>query len=349
MSSEVDSLIQKEVTYSGDQISVQSLESSIERVRTSQNTNIEEMKVLNQRNVEIQESLTQEVAKLRKFSDYLKMGKLEGGFVANMKELLSFLPFMKPFTKRSIEELLRQQYEISTLRVKEASQFADKLKAAESDLFDEIDRLNERILESARNEDTAAEYVLELKTLREQLEARLESAEEGSTERREIQADLDKLKRKMSEHSTLLQLYHTSEERIGRLKTNTDRLRETIGNLASDITQYVTAASEKLDLVAGQIQAIGTAADASVVMLEMKKSLDSMTSSMNETTQFVSDTQAFFRANLDGLMNDLELYDGETQAVMQKNLEFSREVEEQRISEAVQVALARRAEKQNAS
>ncbi len=264
--------------------------------------------------------------------------------MANIKELLSFLPFMKPFTKRSIEELLRQQYEISALRVKEASQFADKLKVAESDLFDEIERLNGKILESARNEDIAAEYVLQLRDMREALEEELNAAAEGSTERREISADIDKLKRRMSEHSTLLQLYHTSEERIARLKQNTDKLRETIGNLGSDITHYVTAASEKLDLAAGQIQAIGTAADASVVMLEMKKSLDSMTSSMNETTRFVSDTQAFFRANLDGLMQDLELYDGETQTVMDKNLQLSREVEDKRIAEAVQVALQRRAE-----
>jgi hypothetical protein len=115
--------------------------------------------------------------------------------------------------------------------------------------------------------------------------------------------------------------------------------------LASDITQYVTAASEKLDLVAGQIQAIGTAADASVVMLEMKKSLDSMTSSMNQTTQFVSETQAFFRSNLDNLINDLELYDGETQKIMEKNLKTSRDIEDQRIAAAVQVALERREER----
>ena len=349
MSDEVETLLARDVVYSGDKISVESLERNIDKVRSSQNTSIGELQVLNKRNVEIQSSLTEEVAKLRKFADYLKRGKLDGGFVANLKELLSFLPFMRPFTKRSIEELLRQQYEISSLRVKEASTFADKLLTAESDLFDEIERLNERILESARNEDIAAEYVLALKAKREELEASVAGAEEGSTTRRELQAQLDQLKRKMSEHSSMLQLYHTSEERIGRLKLNTDRLRETIGNLASDIRQYVNAAGEKLDLVAGQIQAIGTAADASVVMLEMKTSLDSMTASMNQTTQFVSDTQAFFRSNLDGLMRDLELYDGETQQVMQKNLEKSREIEEKRIAEAVQVALERRTERNKAS
>ena len=39
-------------------------------------------------------------------------------------------------------------------------------------------------------------------------------------------------------------------------------------------------------------------------MLELKKSLDVMTESMNATTQFVSETQVFFRKNLDDLLGD---------------------------------------------
>jgi hypothetical protein len=65
---------------------------------------------------------------------------------------------------------------------------------------------------------------------------------------------------------------------------------------------------------------------------------------MNQTTQFVSETQAFFRANLDNLMQELELYDDETRKVLDKNLEMSREIEEGRIQAAVELALERRRE-----
>jgi recombinational DNA repair ATPase RecF len=75
-----------------------------------------------------------------------------------------------------------------------------------------------------------------------------------------------------------------------------------------------------------------------------EKSLDVMTESMNQTTQFVSETQAFFRANLDNLMDELELYDDETRKIMDKNLEMSREIEERRINQAVELALQRRRE-----
>ena len=116
-------------------------------------------------------------------------------------------------------------------------------------------------------------------------------------------------------------------------------------NLAQDIQQYTTAASIKLDMASAQIQAIGRAADASVVMLEMKKSLDVMTESMNVTTQFVSETQVFFRKNLDNLLEELDTFDENTTKVLDENLEYSKQIEDERIEKAVQKALKNRAER----
>ena len=110
-------------------------------------------------------------------------------------------------------------------------------------------------------------------------------------------------------------------------------------NLYTDIRKYVLTASEKLDDTAAQIQAIGTAADASIVLIDMKNSLDVMTRSMNETTQFVSETQLFLRENLDNLMSDLELYDADTQKLMEANLQRSREIEKVAVDRAVEKAL----------
>ena len=341
-------LLERGVTYSGEGISVRSLEGSIHTERSRQNVQVGELERLRKRNVELQKSLTDEVAKLRKLSDYVSTGKLGGGLWANFKEILSFIPGLGKLsiTQRSIEELLRQQYEISSLRVKEAAEYADRLQAAETDLYDEVERLNAKIVESAENEEVAAEYVLELKALQTELSAARDAAGQGSAEARKLTADFDRTKRLLAEHSTQLKLYHTAEERLARLKEATGQLVETIANLRTDIVQYVTAASEKLDLVSGQIRAIGTAADASVVMLEMKKSLDSMTESLNDTTRFVSETQLYFRENLDRLLDDLEVYDDRTRAVLDENLAKSKESEERRIAEAVEVALAQRADKQ---
>ena len=159
-----------------------------------------------------------------------------------------------------------------------------------------------------------------------------------------MEADVDRIQALLAEHSSNVQLYGAAENRYATLKDNTRKLAETIRNLRQDIRQYTTAASIKLDMASAQIQAIGRAADASVVMLEMKKSLDVMTESMNETTKFVSDTQVFFRQNLDQLVEELETFDASTSKLLDENLAMSKELEEKRVQEAIDRALKRRAE-----
>jgi hypothetical protein len=182
--------------------------------------------------------------------------------------------------------------------------------------------------------------VLELKGVQEQLKAEEQAAEAGSVEQRDIQANADKVHAKLAEHSTNVLLYGSAEERYARLKDNTRKLAETIRNLANDIQQYTTASSIKLDMASAQIQAIGRAADAAEVMLEMKRSLDVMTESMNVTTQFVSDTQMFFRSNLDTFIKDLETFDETTTGLLEENLKKSREIEDARIKAAIDKAVA---------
>lgn len=337
-------VLEKDVAYQGEGISVRSLEDSISDEREIQDGKVEELKGLRERNVEISTAMSDEIKKLRKFSDYLNGTATKQGFWAGFKELLSYIPGLKglALSQRSIEELLKQQYQLSTRRVKEAASYVDTLKASEQDLYKEITRINEKIVEAAKNEKVALDYVLELRDLEKECNEQLQTVEANSVEYREVEADLDKVRALLAEHSTNVQLYGAAEERYAGLKDNTRKLAETIRNLGQDIQQYTTAASIKLDMASAQIQAIGRAADASVVMLEMKRSLDVMTESMNVTTQFVSDTQVFFRENLDTLLTELDTFDDNTTAMLDENLAKSKEIEEARIEAAIQKALKRR-------
>ena len=133
-----------------------------------------------------------------------------------------------------------------------------------------------------------------------------------------------------------MQLYGSAEERYARLKENTRKLAETIRNLGA--RHPVSTRPRRRSSSTwrpSQIQAIGRAADSSVVMLEMKRSLDVMTESINVTTQFVSDTQLFFRSNLDTLINDLNTFDESTSALLDENLKVSKDIEQQRIERAI--------------
>lgn len=345
----ITDVLSREVSYSGEGISVRSLEESIHQERSVQDAKVGELKALRDRNVEIQSAMSDELKKLRKFSDYLDGTATKGGFWAGMKEILSYIPGLKSIaiSNRSIEELLKQQYQVSAKRVKEAAEYTDILKQSEQELYTEINRINGKIVESAENERVALNYVLELREMQESLEAELQAVEAGSVEARKIETDVDKIRALLSEHSSNVQLYGAAEERYASLKENTRKLAETIRNLGQDIQQYTTAASIKLDMASAQIQAIGRAADASVVMLEMKKSLDVMTESMNVTTQFVSDTQIFFRQNLDRLVDELETFDDGTSALLDENLKKSKEIEEARIQAAIEKAMKQRAEEQS--
>lgn len=345
-SKSISDVLSRDVAYSGEGISVRSLEENIQQERQIQDAKVGELKALRDRNVEIQSAMADELKKLRKFSDYLDGTATRGGFLAGLKELLSYIPGLRSIaiSSRSIEELLKQQYHVSAKRVKEAAEYCDILKQSEQELYTEINRINGKIVEAAENERRALEYVLELREMQESLEAQLQAIEAGSVEARKIETDQDRIRALLAEHSTNVQLYGAAENRYANLKENTKKLAETIRNLAQDIQQYTTAASIKLDMASAQIQAIGRAADASVVMLEMKKSLDVMTESMNVTTQFVSDTQIFFRQNLDRLVQELETFDDSTSALLDENLKKSKEIEEARIQAAIEKAMKQRAQ-----
>jgi hypothetical protein len=343
-------VLKKDVAYSGEGISVKSLEEDIHKERGTQNVKVEELKVLRERNVEISKALSDEVGKLRKFSDYIDGTATQGGFWAGFKELVSYIPGLRTIalSQRSIEELLKQQYQISARRVKEAAEYTDTLKQSEQDLYKEIDRINVKIIEAAKNEELAADYVLELKALVDEIEAEKQTLEGGTAALRDLEAKQDKARAALAQHSANLQLYSAAEDRYANLKVNTHKLLETIRNLAQDIGQYTNAASIKLDMASAQIQAIGTAADAAVVMLELKRSLDVMTESMNATTQFVSDTQVFFRKNLDSLIEELDTFDSTTTKLLDENLATSKKIEDERIERAIAKAKKNKSEREAA-
>ncbi len=351
MSISVKENIAEQYSYKGDPISARSLESTISSERERQNVAVEKLKVLREANDSLNINLAEEARRLRKISDFFSKGSIKGFLWMRLKEILSRIPGLKNsfLTHRSIEDLLKQQYEISAKRVKEAAGNADRLKTAQQDIFKEIERLNRKIIESAKNEAVAADAVLELRDLLAAKKQGLAAAA-GSRDAayRKLQAEADEVKQILSEHATLFDLYSSAEDRLARLKENTGRLQETMTDLFTDIRKYVPIAFEKLDDAFGQIQAIGAAADATAVLLRLKQSLDVMTASMNQTTEFVSETQILLRGNLDNLISDLEVYDEETRKIIQANLEKSQVIEQIHIDRAIEKAIAFK-EKQAAS
>jgi hypothetical protein len=339
---EKDELLAREAVYSGEGISVRSLEEVIRTERTQQDGRVQELTKMRARNAEIQQALAQEMMRLRQLSEQLGQERTEPGRLRRILRRL-FGGGRQALEHRSIEELLRTQYEASAMRLKEAAELTDRLEAAKQELYDEVERLNRKIVESATNEETAAALVKKLRDLQLALSAKQAGLDPSSADGRRVQADLDLARRRLAEHTTKLRLYGTAEERINALKQNTWKLAEVIGYLQADVARYVTAASEKLDLIAGQIQAVGAAADASLVLLELKQSLDAMTESVQQTTRFVAETQAYFRENVDRMVDDLHVYDSETERALTESVAVSDAFSEADVESALSAAIARKA------
>src|SRR5690554_4084262 len=342
MNASAQDILASEVPYLGQGISRSELESVIISERTRQRRDLETLEKLRERNAKIQENLTGEVLKLREINAHLSRERSRGELSRSMRRFLAKLPWVggQILTHRSIEEILRNQYELSARRAKEAAEFVDRLEAAKVGLWDEIDRLNQKIVESAKNEELAVGHIRQLEALKSRLEVERAAVELSSADGRQAQALLDRTHRALSEHATKLKLYATAENRLAKLQENTRQLAETIGHLQSDIVVYVTAATEKLDLISGQIQAIGVAADASVVMFELQHSLKAMTESVNHATRFVSETQVYFRENVDAMLEEMELYDDETQQILAGNLALNEGYDQMDIAGAMSLALA---------
>jgi hypothetical protein len=252
------SVLDTQVAYRGPATTAEGVERVIADERALHREQVSTLERLRARNGDLQTALTQELNQLDGLTQSIDAEQTPS-FWDGLRSVFSFLPGVEARqTPQSVQLVLREQFAHSQTRLQEAAAFADRLEQAEADLFDEIDRLNTRIIEAATNEQTAAEHLLAVEAHRGTLEGRLHAAE--GVEARTIQAELDSVRRVMAEHSLKLRLFATAEERLARLKTHSARLAETIAHLRSDILRYVMAAGEQLDLVSGQINAVGAAA-----------------------------------------------------------------------------------------
>ncbi|MFT6395446.1 MAG: chromosome segregation ATPase [Bradymonadia bacterium] len=304
--------------YAGEELSLPVLEQWIGSERDVQRERVNELNTIRAQNESLQTSLAEELNKLREFSE--TDSSAAGGLFAKLLSVIR--PNSgRPQTTHSVEALLRQQYELSVKRLREAADHADRLEASEADLHDEIERLNRRIIDSADNHGRASRYVFELK----QVAAELQNTKANTAlEDAKLEASNDRVRRLLITHGTRQKLYGTARERLSRLRDNARALASTIGRLRADITSYVQVAGQKLDMTAGQVQALGAAADASVVVLELEASLEALSESMNHAARFVADTQVYFRENVDSMIDQMQIYDTETAALLEANAELDR-------------------------
>jgi hypothetical protein len=188
--------------------------------------------------------------------------------------------------RKSVAEGLLKQYELTSMRLRQATAFSDELRLVALELQEQVDKLHQGRVESGGNHRTAAQRVL-------QLELELEKIEGGGYDLtdNERARQIDALTFQLRRESLNMELFRAA----GQLATDgldpTRALRDTVMELHEGMAGYVMQAGSAVDAAGRKIQALGMAADAPVVVGELQESLAQLGSAMEVTQTYVEQTQ----------------------------------------------------------
>ncbi|MFA5506725.1 MAG: hypothetical protein WC314_08975 [Vulcanimicrobiota bacterium] len=342
--SERSALLSKSISYDGEDYNRDTLEAMVKDYGEKHETRIGELEELKKTHDSISREMTDELAEQKTVWDCVKdMTSGEKGAVsANMRLLLERIPMLKDrLPDRPISELLQQKIHVTETRIREVGGFLDRMESEIENVRQDIVRLNKKMIVAAQNEEKAAEYVLQLRQIKEQAEEELAAMGDTTTAaHREKEAEIDEIKRAIWQHGGKLRLYSNAEDRIASIVKMNNHFMELLTNLHTNMQSLYDAGQEVLDELRGNLSSLSTATEASELTLEMQKSMESLKVSVNRVARLASDTSLYLTQNVDRMTSQMKIYDEETEALVSANLEAEREVREGRIDEVLKLAEA---------
>lgn len=258
----------------------------------------------------------------------------------NVKSLFSRMPLVNLLLpKRYVSELLEEKLEIAERRVHSIGNYLDQLQQDIKNLQDDIKRLNAKTVNAAQNEEKAAKYILELKTLLEALQSKLKSfSSQDSAEALKLKSEIDEIKHAIWEHGAKLRLFHEAADRISNITRMNNNFLELMQNLNGNLHSLYEAGTEVLDEIQGNLSGLASISRVSELTAEMHKSMMSLKDSMNKVAKLASETSVYLSQNVTKLTQEMKIYDEATVKLVESNLAHEREVKENRINETLELA-----------
>lgn len=221
------------------------------------------------------EDLTDELARLRAESETLRAldeADGQGGLLALLSRRLTRRSRM--LERRSHTLALVQLYEEVGVDLRRAAQFSDELQLCALSLNSEVEGLTQELERARDNGERARQRVAALEAVLTELgDADSALADQLRFEcRRERQAVL------MCERAVELNSTALPEAR---------QLRDQVQGLQENMAEFVTVAASQIDASGRRIQALGAAADAPMVVAELRESLDHLDAAMELTSDTV--------------------------------------------------------------
>ena len=335
-------VLKRNVVYDGEEYSRESIESFATEYAQKQETRIGELEELKKTHDNISREMTEELTEQKTLWDCIRdMGSFESGAIkSNLRLIMERIPVLRDHVpERPLSELLQQKIHVTEGRIREVGGFLDRMESEVENVRQDIVRLNKKMIVAAQNEEKAAEYVLQLRSAKEQAEAELAAmGGEVTAAHREKEAEIDEIKRMIWQHGGRLRLYSNAEERISSIVKMNNHFMELLTNLHTNMQSLYDAGQEVLDELRGNLSSLSTATEASELTMEMQKSMESLKVSVNRVARLASDTSLYLTQNVDRMTSQMKIYDEETEALVKSNLEAEREVKDGKIEELLKLA-----------
>jgi hypothetical protein len=340
--SDRSAVISKAIVYDGEDYNRDNLEAMVKDYSDKHETRIGELEELKKTHDTISREMTDELAEQKTVWDCVKdmTSGEHGAITANMRLLLERIPILKErLPDRPLSELLQQKIHVTETRIREVGGFLDRMESEIENVRQDIVRLNKKMIVAAQNEEKAAEYVLQLRTIKEQAEEELlELGDTKTAAHREKEAEIDEIKRAIWSHGGKLRLYSNAEDRIASIVKMNNNFMELLTNLHTNMQSLYDAGQEVLDELRGNLSSLSTATEASELTLEMQKSMESLKVSVNRVARLASDTSLYLTQNVDRMTSQMKIYDEETEALVESNLQAERDARDGKIDEVLALA-----------
>ncbi len=271
--------------YRGGTLSQEGLVKRREALQKRHVASVKRVAELSREQSELSEELGEELGGIRAQAEVLEaleQTQPDTGLVALLTR--AFARRRAILQRRSVAEDLLRRYEGTSQCLRRAAAFTDELQRCALELQQQVDALHREAAGAVRNRTLAARAVLALEETIAELEAAASEDPEGERK-------LDELRFRQRTETLALELF-TAADRLSRSELPAARaLRDTVMELHEEMARFVLGAESAVNTAGRQIQALGMAADAHLVVQELQTSMADLDEAMQATQRYVAQAQ----------------------------------------------------------
>jgi hypothetical protein len=308
-------------TFRGEEPKQAALVARQERLLSSRRSNIARIKELEEAHYSISEELGSDLQAMQahgKELDAVQQRESEKGLMAALARTFNRRSLV--LQRRSVTEDLVRKYEAVNRVLSRASVFADELQLVALDLRDQIDQLHGQLANDRENMRSSAERVLEIES---QL-ARLDGDHGlGDAVAARFRDQLDYEERAESGRLALLRAsVAMASDELAPARA----YRDTAQEMHQQMSELVLKVGGAVRGSGRQIEVLGMAGDAPMVVAELVESMADLDRAMVATERYIEHARELFTHTVPALSQEVERAHGVQSLLMVDDLEeLSRE------------------------